>query len=83
MGWEEKGGGLRVRAQHGDGSAGNPPAEVLDHALDVCSGAVRSPASVGLLALGLCSGFLLELYRGQRCLPGLVLFSVLWLLGSS
>lgn len=72
MGWEAKV-GSGVRAQHGDGSAGDPPDEVLGSALDVCSGAVSSPAALGLLAPELRYGFLLELYRGQRHLQGLPL----------
>lgn len=50
----------------GMGLQGTPPAEVLGSALEVCSGAVSSPAAVGLLAPELRYGFLLELYRGQR-----------------
>lgn len=60
-------------AQHGDGSAVNSSAQALGSALQAYSRAVRSPATVGSLALELCYGFLLELSRVQGRLQGLQL----------
>lgn len=57
-----------VKAKLGDGSSGDPIAQVLGSTLEAYSGALRSLAAVGSLALELCYGSLLELYTGHGSL---------------
>ena len=48
--------GSGMKAQLGNGSSGDPIAQVFDSTLETYSGAVKSPVAVGCLALELYYG---------------------------